>query len=219
MKLGILVTGPNASGKTTAVTEALKGWTVEDGVKAIHADNSDRGLFEPTFAPLEQLWQDPIHVMVLEGTSRVANALGRILSIRGDNAPFNDGGPESTAGLLTPLWSGAYDVIVAEGTDRFARALAAVGGERHLEVAITTQTPDAMRTHLQSRCLARGKKYNAAYWDVARLTYEGSRRYVNMANRLFPQATFWPIGADFDGAAALVEHIRALIGKAFSDRA
>lgn len=221
--IAVLVTGPNASGKTTAVQKALEEWTLDSRVAAVHADNRDRGLFADNFDALPSVIASPSQVVVLEGTSRIANAVGRItdgsvivVRIHGDLDPFNKLGPADCAEVVGQLMRGPAHAIVAEGTDRFARACAAaeVPFWRRLHVAMTITEPAVMRENLMARCAKRGKRFNAEYWDEGRLTYEGTGRYVNMAKRLFPGATFWRIGQTFSGQERLVEHIRALVREA-----
>lgn len=82
-RYGFLVTGPNASGKTSAVTDALKEWVGDRRVAAAYADNSNRGTFKgdgPTMvASVRRIWADRAPVVVIEGTNRIALKLAQVI--------------------------------------------------------------------------------------------------------------------------------------------
>lgn len=82
-KYGMLVTGPNASGKTTATQRALKMWENDARLKTVYADNSDRSAFKGTMNDMVELllgiWESDATLVVVEGTNRIATVLGRVI--------------------------------------------------------------------------------------------------------------------------------------------
>lgn len=79
-RYGILVTGPNASGKTTAVREALAPWAGDRRVRAFHPDherNKDK-IAEIEFEVLA-VWETAATVVVVEATNRAATATYRVV--------------------------------------------------------------------------------------------------------------------------------------------
>lgn len=83
-RYGFLVTGPNASGKTTTVQSALEPWREDRRLAVAHADNADRSTFKgdgPTMlAALRDLWLSNATVVVVEGTNRIAGKLAEVLA-------------------------------------------------------------------------------------------------------------------------------------------
>jgi hypothetical protein len=83
MKYGMLVTGPNASGKTTATQKALQFWVGDQRMRTVYADNSDRSAFKGTMNDMVELllgiWESDAHLVVVEGTNRIATVLGRVI--------------------------------------------------------------------------------------------------------------------------------------------
>lgn len=82
MKHAILVSGPNASGKTTSTQRALAPWVGDPRLVAVYADNSDRKAFKGTQTEMEDrllaLWEQDAEVLVVEGTNRIAMAFARV---------------------------------------------------------------------------------------------------------------------------------------------
>lgn len=81
MRVGLLVTGPNASGKTTATRQALEPWERDTRLTTVYADNSNRSMFKGTMdemvARLAEVWGSAADLVVVEGTSRIGQALSR----------------------------------------------------------------------------------------------------------------------------------------------
>lgn len=79
-RLGLLVLGPNASGKTTAVREALAPFQGDLRVVGVHADKSPYGQLsaEAGSALLGQIWGGRASAVVVEGT-RCGTMLARLL--------------------------------------------------------------------------------------------------------------------------------------------
>jgi hypothetical protein len=73
----ILVTGPNASGKTTSVKAALTPWVDDPRVATVYADNGSGWKLKPAemMAKLIDLCDTGVPVIVVEGTNRIASAV------------------------------------------------------------------------------------------------------------------------------------------------
>lgn len=79
-RVGVLVTGPNASGKTTAVRSALAGYARDGRVRVILADNSDRSKdVLQAEDMLAEIWCGPAQLVLVEGT-RVPTVLERVVA-------------------------------------------------------------------------------------------------------------------------------------------
>lgn len=80
--IGILVTGPNASGKTTALQQAVAAYARDPRLVTIYADNSDRRTFKgdalEMSARLEDIWISPALAVIVEGT-RMPTVLERVV--------------------------------------------------------------------------------------------------------------------------------------------
>lgn len=78
----VLVTGPNASGKTTTVRTALAPWARDARVVCIHADDQS-GINKSTMpemtAELERIVGGHQKVTVVEGTNRIALVFGDVM--------------------------------------------------------------------------------------------------------------------------------------------
>lgn len=87
--IGILVTGPNASGKTTATMSALAPWVRDPRLATVYADNSDRAAFKGTMNDMvdrmETIWRSSAELVVVEGTNRIATVLGYLFRRLPDN--------------------------------------------------------------------------------------------------------------------------------------
>lgn len=83
-RIGILVTGPNASGKTTATLAALAPWAEDTRLKTVYADNSDRSAFKGDMAAMVDrmaaIWFSETPVVLVEGTNRIALVLSRAIA-------------------------------------------------------------------------------------------------------------------------------------------
>lgn len=83
-RYGFLVTGPNASGKTTTVQAALEPWRGDRRLAVAYADNADRSTFKgdgaTMLAALRDLWLSNATVVVVEGTNRVAGKLAEVIA-------------------------------------------------------------------------------------------------------------------------------------------
>lgn len=84
MRVGIMLSGPNASGKTTILTkvsEMWKGriWDDPNKLKVFYADNNDlfKGSAESQEAALTKEWLDETPVIIFEGT-RINTPLLRV---------------------------------------------------------------------------------------------------------------------------------------------
>lgn len=70
--LGILVTGPNASGKTTALQQAHAGYEHDPRLTVVYADNSDRSTFKGDALVMAQrmrdIWETEAEIVIVEGT-------------------------------------------------------------------------------------------------------------------------------------------------------
>lgn len=79
-RYGILVTGPNASGKTTAVREALAPWMGDRRVRAFHPDHERN---QDKIAEIEgevlAVWGTAATVVIVEATNRAATATYRVV--------------------------------------------------------------------------------------------------------------------------------------------
>jgi hypothetical protein len=208
-RYGLLLVGPNASGKTTAVERVLAAFSGAD-VASVFADERDRRMLTGDLTNMgEQLrqgaWDQPSKVLVVVGTNYIAKAAG--IMIQGIHGDTIQGGPEKQLATVGSVLNGPADVVIGEGIDRFARAARRTGSERTLDVCVTTQTPEVMKAHLQARCLKKGKRFREDYWVERALIYEGQRRYVNMAKDYFPNATFWPIGLNYEGQDELIAYM------------
>lgn len=175
-RVGILVTGPNCSGKSTTVLTALEPWGADPRIVSILADNRDSRLFKDAPAVVEE--------------------------------------------RLREVWLGSAAVVVVEGTDRPARALSRVYASatkiRPLVVLVTEQRPETMAAHIQARCAAKGKPYNAAYWDRDRLSYEGMRRYPSLVAKMGASYVYrFEIDPAYDQCRRMVETIRTLVQEGF----
>lgn len=86
----ILVTGCNATGKTTATQAALATWVADGRLRTVYADSSDRHSFKGSQVDIEALLAsilaEPTELVVVEGTTRIARAFGR--TIRGSLREF-----------------------------------------------------------------------------------------------------------------------------------
>lgn len=78
----ILLIGPNASGKTTAVREGTRDWAGDPRVLAIYADTEKAYKTDPATVEYNFLtvWESPTAVLVIDGTDRSARALHRVIA-------------------------------------------------------------------------------------------------------------------------------------------
>lgn len=81
MKYGFMVTGPNSSGKTTAVERATAGYARDNRLIVSYADNRDRRMYqgdaEQMANLIQDLWLSPAQVVIVEGT-RVPTLVERV---------------------------------------------------------------------------------------------------------------------------------------------
>lgn len=75
--IAILVTGPNASGKSTLVDTATAPWATDPRVLTIHGDTGSfsKGTPEETAALVTEVWNSDVPVLVIEGIDRIARAV------------------------------------------------------------------------------------------------------------------------------------------------
>ena len=122
-----------------------------------------------------------------------------------DTDPLFKKDPETVTRSFVRALSTTPDLLV-EGTDRPTRALLAAAGivraagaRVELCAIVLSQEPDVMREHLRARCERYGKPFNAPYWDLARLQYEGAKRYPALVRKYAPpDAVIIPVTVDLD---------------------
>lgn len=96
--IAILVTGPNCTGKTTAVKAAVAGLTESEEkghLRVVYADSDSKGEFfggslEASREKLRELWMSDTPVIVFEGTNRIALLVGEMKTLKwaADRAPY-----------------------------------------------------------------------------------------------------------------------------------
>lgn len=164
-RLGIVVLGPNASGKTSATRKAVKD--LGPVVRLVNLDN-EVAFRHQTDDKLRPIWFGPQAVVMLEG-SRLGTVIARLTS----DGPLGD------------------------------------GQHRSFELVLTVTSPETMRDHIRSRCERNGKRFRADFWSGKHLETH-CLRAAREVDRLFAGAhvTRFPIGSDYSGHDALVQHLR-----------
>lgn len=78
--LALLITGPNCSGKSTAADLALRPWAADPRLVVAHgdADGTYKGNPAAQQAAVQALWDSAAPVVVIEGTQRLATAVGLV---------------------------------------------------------------------------------------------------------------------------------------------
>jgi len=76
-RVAILLTGPNCSGKTTAVERAAEGWP-EGALRVVHADKELKGSPAEQEAALAAAWAGPEAALLVEGINRGASAFAEV---------------------------------------------------------------------------------------------------------------------------------------------
>jgi hypothetical protein len=83
MKIGCLVTGPNASAKTTSLLTATEDYVGDPRLRVLYADNSNRKEFkceaEEAANRIEAIWRSDVPVVIAEGT-RMPTVLHRVVA-------------------------------------------------------------------------------------------------------------------------------------------
>jgi len=73
-RYGLVITGPNASGKTTALRTALGDWDEDARVVRLHSDTTKH------FDRIEEAWRSDAAVVAIEGIDRTARRVAEVIT-------------------------------------------------------------------------------------------------------------------------------------------